>query len=221
MINFLSPRYDQTLGYDGPRRRYDPRILADVADAITRSSPDFMLITLGGSEHFYHGAVNNPRPFQFILPDEPMSDCHPGAELVPYDLAREQFRVDLSGVLYILPQIRVLTPAPMLYLSPPPPVGPSHLIAAHMPPMWRTEAQMLGVPEPPLRYRLWQLFTDLADELCRDADIDFLPVPPLSIDKGGFLEERYRKDSLHANEEYGQLVLSEALKRVRAQRKQR
>jgi hypothetical protein len=218
-ISLASPRYDQTLGYDGPHRRYDPRIFADISDVIARTGPDFVLITLGGAEHFCHGAVNHPRPFQFILPNEAASSYDAGTELVPHDLVREQFRADMSSALHILAEIRSLAAIPMFYVSSPPPVGPSHLIAAHMPEAWRAEAERLGIPPPLARYRLWRIFTEICEELCREAYVDFLSVPPESISESGFLRERYRKDALHANEEYGYLVLRAVLERIQAQRK--
>jgi len=61
-----------------------------------------------------------------------------------------------------------------------------------------------------LRYKFWRLVKTIHDEVAAAANVRVLPVPPETVQSNGFRRpEYYSTDWIHANEQYGELVLKQ------------
>jgi hypothetical protein len=161
---------------------------------------------VGGAVHQDVGLVVHPRPYDFTLPDRPDLPFAEGAESVPYEavLAVMQGRTQLY--LRIMGAIRRAIEGPMFHMQSPPIYtdeavpendagwvdffGGNRRIA----PVW-------------LRYKLWQVHSQIVRSYCGETGILFVPHPPKAVDAQGFMTERFHGTTAHANQAYGALVL--------------
>src|SRR5262245_52764806 len=57
-----------------------------ITEVVGRKRPDLIACFFWGNDNFVLGALNHPRPFDFILPNYPQSsDFDQNAEIIPYD----------------------------------------------------------------------------------------------------------------------------------------
>jgi len=178
--------------------------------------------SIAGSAHFIYGSINNPEPFDFVVPESPNLPLDRDAKLIPYDLIRKKLRSELAPAMEVTKRIKSCTEAPIYLLSPPPPVGSPDAITTHineaaarMSEGWvkrlQSDMRSRGIAPPALRYKLWSAFVDIAKQLCAELGIIFLPGPSEAKDGNGFLREEYRWDGFHANPRYGELIVGQLI----------
>lgn len=199
-----------------------PNVEGLIAESNSQGDLQMVVSSIAGSAHFLHGSVNNPEPFDFVVPESPNLLLDPDAKLVPYDLIRKRLHWELAPAMGVMKQLKSCTDVPLYQLSPPPPVGNSDAVAEHinvaaaqMSDRWvqqlQSDMRRRGIAPPALRFKLWSAFVDVAKQLCAEFGISFLPSPTETKDRDGFLREEYRWDAFHANPRYGELVVRQLI----------
>jgi hypothetical protein len=173
----------------------------------TDKTLDALICCAGGNAYFVQGALCNPRPFDFVLPESPYLPLSVGAELIPYDLVRERFISDLQPSTTFVEALMANTDLPLIFISPPPPVGDPETIAKYIPKDWAYDLAARGVAPSALRYKLWCLHVGVMKELNRKMATAFIEAPSMSKDNEGFLRKEYQWDAIHATPSYGQLIV--------------
>ncbi|MET0383358.1 MAG: hypothetical protein ABW032_08050 [Burkholderiaceae bacterium] len=190
------------------RRRMHPAIRHKLERA--RPGGAAVFSQLGGNIHHFVGLFEHPRPFDFMLPDEPALPLLAGAQTVPYGYMAAVMRGRLTGDVALLAALRNSAPAGLRHLESPPPVEDNEYCQANLPPAFlKGDYQGLKVASPAFRYKLWRLHGEILRRECARLDIGFVPCPPASMDARGFLRRDLYADPLHGNELYGELVLQQ------------
>jgi len=152
------------------------------------------------------GLVRHPTPFDFILPDQPELATDPKAEIIPYATIkavlerRTQFAFD---------QLQALASRYrncLFHVESPPPVRRRLILAT--PNRLTKQIEEHGLAPALLRYRLWRLHGTIIRSYCDKLGVPFIPVPPESIDKKGFLLAELTGNATHGNKKYGALVIA-------------
>lgn len=213
-VSMIFNRFSGSLG---------PDRISCLSEIISSNSPvHAMVCSIDGNAYFVHGAVNNPRRFDLILPHAPDLPVSAGAELIPYDLMREKLVSDLRPLMTAVNAVTSRGDVPVYKISPPPPVGNPEAIARAINLIakrvqgdvwlkWQRDLGTLGVAPPPLRYKLWCALLDAMRQLCREFRIYFIEAPAAAKDSEGFLREEYCLDGFHGNSSYGQLVVQQLI----------
>jgi len=176
---------------------------------VTAPRFDALVSIIGGNAHFSLGLVNNPRRYDFVLPQAPDLPLEPGAEVLPYDLVLRHLRAMSHETTPVLPALRALVPAkPFVHLESPPPVPAENVNrhARHFAPLIR----QYGLSRPERVWRFWRLQAGMMQQVCAAADIAYLPAPPDMVDADGMLvRAAWRDDPTHAGPAYGHAVLDQ------------
>lgn len=164
---------------------------------------------IGGNGHNVIGLLDHPRPFDFVLEDEPDLTLMPDRELVPAAIVRDVIQQFIRPRLGELARVRECAPtAALFHLESPPPV-PSEEHIARYPGIFRTQLETNSRVAPRLlRYKLWRTHCKLFQEACAEHDVTLIPVPAETRDEEGFLAAPYwNPDPTHGNAAYGERVL--------------
>jgi len=215
-LGFWEEQYKPLQHSDGGRMRYNPRVLQDISDAIGQLAPDCLIVSILGAEPYLYGIINDPRPFDFLLPDQPEFGLSPGTELIPYDLLARRFRGDLDWQFDIVRSVQELHRLPMYHIEAPPPVANADLIAAKVYGHFKEKMIEFGRPGVSFRYKVWWLFSQMAKDICAELGIIPIDGPPESRDVGGFLAETYFLDGVHGTDEYGALIAREVARAMQS-----
>ncbi len=214
-LRVLDPKYRPWVAVGGGEVAYNVDLLQDYSDLIRRYQPVAVVMVMGGNEHFALGAINDPRPFDFVLPDQPNLETISDTEIIPYHLLRERLLDGRRVAVALGRELRARYDVPIYAVSAPPPVEQSGIIKAHIPDDWADVLAVRGVAPSVLRYKLWRATMDATQELCKQYGLEFIDVPAAAVDENGFLREEYRWDALHGNVGYGHLVVGQLVECVR------
>lgn len=167
-----------------------------------------IFLCLAGNQHNILGLVNNPEPYDFVLPDLPDLPVSDDAKLVPYRIIRANMTRRLESALGLASRLLEFVSEPMIWIAPPPPIADADYILQN-PGAFQETASRCGISPAFMRYKLWHLQTTLTREWCEAHGVGFIPVPEEAMDKDGFLSKKawtYR-DPTHGNGWYGRLLL--------------
>lgn len=177
---------------------------------VRRLTPEDVLVSvIGGNQHAVFSTIRHPVPFDFAAPEQP-EQISRGAELIPFRTLYPYFRTGLrDGDGQMIAALRRATSARMFQLVAPPPKWDNDWIEQHHDTLFASEGiASLGVSEPQLRMKFWQLQNRAITEVCGDLGVELIGPPPDACDEGGFLRhDCYAGDATHANHIYGELVL--------------
>ena len=152
---------------------------------------------------------NEPRAFDFIVPELPQHPLTPGTELIPYDLLRRRIRGDLDWQFGLVRQLKSFCDLPIFHIEVPPPVASADLMLRGVYGPFKEKMEQFGFPSISFRYKMWWLWVDLAKQFCAELGDHFVDAPAETRDANGFLHERYYLDGVHGNDEYGALIVRE------------
>jgi hypothetical protein len=138
----------------------------------------------------------HPRPFDFVLPDEPELPIEADAEIIPAGIMRRVVERGARRSLQTLAKIVEATRGSVYQFEPPPPVGES-------------SGLKMGLERAYLRLKVWRLHSAIVREHADRLGAGFVPHPPQAVDDAGFLRGEYCLTSTHANAAYGSLVLDQ------------
>ena len=188
---------------------YNDALIRDLKSAIADRKPALIIASLWSNEHFVLSTFNDPRPFDFVLPQEPDRPLSETAEIVSYDLFF-QFMRERCGPRYGLgPLIKTWSDVPVCMISAPPPIEDLSQIPGGSPnEAVSAKVKELGIAPPELRYKVWKSCESIFAQPSERDLIRFVRVPPESVDlRGSRRREYFATDWIHASDNYGELVL--------------
>jgi hypothetical protein len=190
------------------------------AGQIDDNSPVAIFCSIGGGDHVALGLVANPRPFDFIIPDDFVQRVALGApvsqlahrstdEIIPFDLMAATMRWRIGGIERYFKWLKSISAVRLYLLCLPPTIGDECYIRCN-PGGFAEQIEKRGITPVAIRYKLWWLQASLQKELSRNCGAVFVPVPPAAVNSDGcLLPEYYGGDAVHANAEYGALVIEQ------------
>jgi hypothetical protein len=211
VVEELLPKFNPLGRREQGRQVLNEAIEPELRRIVEEIEPQIIIAALWADQHFFMSTANLPRRLDFVLPAEPDLALDPAAELVPYDLMREQFRLHCGYLELMVEAARRVARAPLHLLPAPPPVAdfgaiPGGSSNKHMD---RLVAEH-GVAPALLRYKFWRLISDIYNQMAAARGAKSLPVPPECLAPDGFRRAEYNStDWIHANPQYGELVLKQ------------
>jgi hypothetical protein len=193
----------------GGKISWNMDFVSDLVDCVHRNRPLLIAAAWGGNVHYVNGVINYPRPYDFVLPDAPNLPLTAGYEIIPYDLLYRLFIGPAGHLGSLWELLNERCGLPIYHLAAPPPVRSADVIASHLPPDWRPQAQALGLTSPHFRYKVWRLTMQLTEASARAAGVQFVWPPDAASDSDGLLLDAYTGDGIHGNTAYGALVASQ------------
>lgn len=188
---------------------FNEALKADLARAIEARGLKAILVSAWSNQHFIFSCFNNPEPLDFIPPGEEFEDVPDQSRIVPFDVIYARVKQACAAHLLLLSHIRSLTEAPIVLPSAPPPIDDVLAIPGGTSSSYFDDkVRELGVAPASLRRKFWRLCEAIFREACEQQGITFIAAPPETFDEHGFRRREYwSADWLHANAEYGELVL--------------
>lgn len=217
-LQLQKPDYRPFSSVQGKRTVYNQNLLEDVRAALADAAIRHVVCAIGGNAHNEIGLVNDPRPFDLLLPGATVDDIRTGAEALPYDVVAASIRQNNTQFLSVLQLVKSLAgDRPVLQLCPPPPIENGELILSR-PASFREALERDGISPARLRWKLWRTYCNVLAESCAELGIACLEPPEASIDHAGFLrEDLWGSDPTHANQEYGALVIEQLAEKLVAE----
>lgn len=173
---------------------------------------DLVVSMVGGNQHNAIGLVQHPEAFDFHLPARPDLPPLPRREIVPCGVLRDMFDHGLRGKDgERIVKLRQATPARVVHVCPPPPKEDAeHIMRRHETLFLKQGLLENGVTPAPIRLKLWLLQVSVAQALCAEWGVEFLPVPAGTQTAAGYLAPAYyADDATHANPAYASLMLGQ------------
>ena len=189
----------------------EPSLPRRLAKSVGERSRELIVSLVGGNKHNILGLLNHPRPFDFILPEEPDLPFTPGAECVPVELVADSLAKRVANELDFLRTLRRATKVAMAHVESPPP-NPSAEHIRRYPGIFKSRIDSLGIAPAHLRYKLWRLHSSIVRAACAEAGIVFVPVPREALDAHSMMvDAAWANDPTHGSAWYGALVLKQIL----------
>jgi hypothetical protein len=187
----------------------EPSLPPRLAKAVGERSRELIVSLVGGNKHNILGLLNHPRPFDFVLLEEPDLPFTPGAECVPVELVADSLAKRVANELDFLRALRRATKLPIAHVESPPPNPSAEHIRRH-PGIFKGRMDSLGVAPAHLRYKLWRVHSAIVRAACAEAGIVLIPVPREALDAQSMLvESAWANDPTHGSAWYGSLVLKQ------------
>jgi hypothetical protein len=206
---FHGDRYEPTVHITPDHHlQFNPAITEDIAAAIEELQPSCLITAVMGSCYWSQGMSQDPRPFDFLVPELPQHKLTEETEFIPYDLLRRRFHIDLDWQFGIVRSIREFSDLPIFNIEAPPPVASEQLMIegiGHHPAMIASLEQH-GLPSVSFRYKFWWGWNDVTRCICTDLGMHFVAGPPDTRDADGYLDARFYLDGLHGTDDYGKLM---------------
>jgi hypothetical protein len=212
---FRGERYEPYVHFTDDGVRFHPTVLDDLRVAVEELHPTSVVAAILGSDHWIYGIGNEPRPFDFLVPNLPQHPMSAHAEMIPYDLLLRRFRSDLDWQFGLVRFVMTLCELPIFVIEAPPPVENAELMLRPVHGHFKERMEKFGCPSTSFRYKIWWIFTYATKCICADLGISFIEAPPETRDSNGFLNERYYLDGVHGTDEYGALMAGEVAKAKR------
>lgn len=195
--------------YFAPNLDAEGAVHPAIARLVTAPRFDAVVSIVGGNAHFSLGLVNNPRRYDFVLPEAPDLPLETGAEVIPYGLMLQHLVGFSQDTTPVLAALRALVPGkPFLHLESPPPV-PAENVNRHA----RDFAPLIrhyGLSRPERVWRFWRLQSTMMQEICMRCGITWMPAPASMMDDRQMLvPAAWRDDPTHAGPAYGTAVLDQ------------
>jgi hypothetical protein len=166
---------------------------------------------LSGNEYHFIGMFNQPRRYDFLLPERPDLPFTPDAEVIPTALIEEKLRRQIRAATQLAPLIKTLVGAdvPVYALESPPPIPDSHYISNGKS-IFSDDVEKFGVSPASLRYKLWLLQSRLFKQCLNDAGVMYLRRPATVVDEAGFmLPSGWHPDGVHGSAWFGDSLLKQ------------
>jgi hypothetical protein len=182
--------------------RVDPEVVQLVGDG---DGPIFSIV--GGNKHNFLGLVRHPRPFDFVLPKGSALPLDPNAELIPFGSIKEVVERHAQRAKQQLQALAgQFEGRRLIQLESPPPATEAKV--HEFPMKFGEQVRQYGVAPVGLRHRIWRLYSTVIRTACVELGIEFLPVPPESMDEQGCLRPELTANATHGNAQYGTLLLA-------------
>ena len=166
----------------------------------------FVVSVVGGSAHDIIGLAQHPRPFDFVLPEQPDLPLDPHAEIIAADALLETIRLKMEDEQLDLVRLLAAPGRRVVHVESPPPSAPDARLTEEMGMMPYAPEPHLGPSPVWLRYKLWRLHSAIVRQACEAAGVEFLPHPDAALVDGCYLQPQFYQRPCHANAAYGELV---------------
>ena len=169
------------------------------------------ILLLSGNEYHFFGMLNQPRRFDFFLPERPDLPSLPGAEVIPTALIEEKVSRQVRRATQMAPLIKALvgSDVPVYAIESPPPIPDNDYILSGKS-VFTDDMEKFGVSPPSLRYKLWVIQSRLFEQYLNDAGVIYLRRPAAAMDEAGFLlPQGWQPDGVHGSEWFGELILQQ------------
>lgn len=160
---------------------------------------------IGGSRYNILTLYRHPKPFDFILPDDP-NPPEAGAEIIPLEAIGVCLAERMAANQALMAAVRERVSGRMYHLDFPAPWGEERNPADYQNDPWMHPTDAFGPRR--LRLKMAKLESQLMREFCAAHDIVVIPPPPQTTDNDGFLRPEFFGDLMHANAAYGRLALA-------------
>jgi hypothetical protein len=190
---------------------FHKNIEADLGRMLTRA--DLVFSCFGGNAHNIFGLVQHPKPFDFVLRENPELPIAKDVEILPSFLVESAIKQQggFPESAWGLKAIRSIYLGPIIHCESPPPV-PSEDHLMQNAGVFKDKIEQLGLAPRWLRYKLWRLHSHAIKRLCAKNNIAYLGAPLNFLDKDGFLtQEGWNPDATHANINYGHAVVNQLI----------
>jgi hypothetical protein len=214
-LEFRGDRYDPYVQFTDDGVKFHPAVVGDLRAAIEEWRPTNLVIAILGSFHWIAGMINEPRPFDFLVPTLPQHRMSPQAELIPFDLLLRRIHGDLGWQFGLVRLAMEFCELPIFVIEAPPPVESFDLMLRSVYGPFKERMEQFGCPSTSFRYKIWWIWTHVAKSYCAELGINFVEGPPETRDANGFLNERYYLDGVHGTVEYGAVMVGEVAKAKR------
>lgn len=177
------------------------------------SEADLVFSCFGGNAHNILGLVKHPRPYDFVLDDEPERPMAEGAEIVPMALIEDALarQGGYPETIWSLRALRQTYKGLLVHCESPPQI-PSEAHLFKYAGVFKEKFDQFGVAPAELRYKLWRVHSRLIKRECEALGINFIDAPPEMMDAQGFLvEQAWNPDATHANTVYGLAVIRQLI----------
>ncbi len=174
---------------------------------------DLVFSCCGGNAHNILGLVRHPRPYDFVLEDEPDRPISNDAEIVPAALVEDALACQggFPETIWCLRALRQAYKGLLVHCESPPQI-PSEDHLLQYAGVFKEKFDQHGVAPAELRYKLWRLHSRLIRRECEVLGITFVDAPPEMLDAQGFLvEQAWNPDATHANTVYGMAVIRQLI----------
>lgn len=189
------------LGLEGPSVRTEqPKELTRGTLRLLEEHRGPVYSFVGKRDHTDFALIAHPKPFDFLLPDEPAGVLDPEVETIPVDALRQTTRLLAKQSIGAARRVQRLTKAPMYHFESPPPASPE----------WLAEVACWEAIAPSeLRLKAWRLYGAVMRDGIESFGGTYVPAPRSACDDRGFLRDDLCRNATHANARYGDLVLEQ------------
>jgi hypothetical protein len=209
-IQLLDPILKPNVISDKGANSLNETLRREILRALGQASGNVsILLSLSGNEYHFIGMFNQPRRFDFVLPNQPDLPLSDRTEIIPPRLLEARLRKNVHAVVEFVPLLkRLVGERTTIYsVQSPPPIPDSDYIMKGNS-AFRKQLDEFGVAPPLLRYKLWALQSHIYEQELTDAGTVFLSNPPLATDEAGFMRpEGWHPDGVHASAWFGELIL--------------
>jgi hypothetical protein len=204
----------RALDEKGGKGTGDTRFADFLALAAQLRPKDIVLSMIGGSQHAAFSTIQHPRRFDFYPLTSGRRD-RGDVEIIPRRAIRDAVEAAIQksdgGMLKVL---RESTAARIVHLVPPPPKADNaYILHNHENLFAASGIASLGVSQPELRLKFWELQVEILQAFCRKRSIEVVLPPAKTTEKGFLRPEYYGRDSTHANWRYAETLLRSLEKR--------
>ena len=162
----------------------------------------------GGNAHNALTLLEHPRPFDIIIPENPILPLIPNTEIIPFGYIDDFLRKLTESYILNMVCMRNVTTGSVLHIESPPPVGSDQFVLDHLEGYFLDQSKHPHIAPALLRYKMWRAHSRIIKSACDSCNIEFLPVPEEAMTSEGYLKpEGYSDDSTHANGWYGACVM--------------
>ncbi len=205
-IQLLDERF--RFAADPAKQQSIPSLLAEEVKSANPSFP-ILFTCFSGNEHQAYSMLKHPRPYDFVLPNEPHLPLEENFEILPYPAIYRLMISIVSAPLVTLAAIGREVPHQIVCLSTPPPIPDNTFLSDKKNALW-TQIEQFGISSPVVRYKLWYLHALCTAESCRKLGMSFMFPPPAAQDEHGFMKrDGWHPDGVHGNMWYGERVLDQ------------
>jgi hypothetical protein len=195
----------QRHGYSHATRKFTAEFESKFHSA--REGCSQIVSCVGGNTHNIVGLVEHPRPFDFVLRENPDLPLRRDAEVVPPGIIESRLEHYLLAHLRVIDALHRLSDLPMTHVESPPPIPSDTFLREHAG-IFKSAAAERGFAPKWLRYKLWALCGRVIRQHCDAHAIGYISTPRSVMDADGFLvPEAWANDPTHGNSWYGKQVV--------------
>ncbi len=199
--NLFEPIWDWTNTANPLKEEIKTALTDAVKDA------DAVALVIQGNQHSILSLVEHEPKIDFVFGSRNIAHIQEDAVLVPEILIRNWFSNCLLELRLIARYLRSLYSGPVFCLGPPPPIENSAEVRKRLDSHFlssTTQPSLIRISPALFRYKCWLLMDDVYRMEATQEALRFLPVPPETITKQGFLaESAWDESATHANAWYG------------------